>query len=61
MIRRLFSCLSPFARDINPGAASVVTSIVPGCLTGVVSDIIPDLRSSAFSDLISFDDVSEVK
>ena len=60
-MRRSFSCLSPFARDMNPGAASVVTIIGPGCLTGVVSDTIPDLRSSAFSDLISLDDVSEVK
>ena len=53
--------MSPLAKDMNPGAASVVTIIVPGCLTGVVSDMIPDFKSSAFSDLIIFDDVSDVK
>ena len=55
------SPLSPFERDIKPGAASVVTVIDPGCLIGVVRAIIPYLRSSAFSDLISLVEVREVK
>ena len=61
MIRRFFSSFSPLASDMNPGAASVVTSMGPGCLTGVVSDIIPDFRSSAYSDLISLVEAREVK
>ena len=46
---------------MKPGAASVVTIMDPGCLIGVVSEIIPDLRSSAFSDLINLVEVREVK
>ena len=60
-MRRSLSPLSPFERDIKPGAASVVTVIDPGCLIGVVRAIIPYLRSSAFSDLISLVEVREVK
>ena len=57
---RSLSSLSPFASDMKPGAASVVTVIDPGCLIGVVSEIIPDLRSSAFSDLMNLVEVREV-
>ena len=60
-MRRFLNSLSPLANEMKPGAASVVTSIGPGCLTGVVSDTIPDFRSSAFSDLISLVEVREVK
>ena len=42
MIRRFFISLSPLASDMKPGAASEVTRMGPGCLTGVVSDISPD-------------------
>ena len=61
VIKRFFSSLSPLAKDMKPGAESVVTDIGPGCLTGVVSDIIPDFRSSALLDLIIFVDTNEVK
>ena len=60
-MRRFFNSLSPLASDMNPGAASVVTSMGPGCLTGVVSDTIPYFKLSAFSDLINLVDVREVK
>ena len=46
---------------MNPRAESVVTSMGPVCLTGVVRDIIPDFRSSAFSDLINLVKTKEVK
>ena len=60
-MRRFFSSLSLLASDMNPGAASIVTSMGPGCLTGVVNDTIPDFKSSAFSDLINLVEVREVK
>ena len=61
VIRRSLSSLSPFAIEMKPSAASVVINIDPGCLIGVVSEISPDFRSSALSDLISLVEVREVK
>ena len=60
-MKTFFNSFSPLAKEIKPGAQSVVTDIGPGCLTGVVSDTIPDFKSSAFSDLIIFVDTKEVK
>ena len=53
--------LSSLARDMNPGAQSVTTEIGPGCLTGVVSLIIPDFRSIDFSDLRIVEETMDVK
>ena len=40
--------LSSLLIDTNPGAQSVTTEIGPGCLTVVVSVMIPTLRLMAF-------------
>ena len=47
--------------DIKPGAQSVTTDIGPGCLTAMVKEIIPALRSGAFSEGRIVDDIREVK
>ena len=56
-----FRSLSSLAREINPGAQSVTTEMGPGCRIGVVSLIIPDLRSIDFSDLRIVEETMEVK
>ena len=46
---------------MKPGAQSVMTEIGPGCRTGVVSLIMPDLRSADFSYLRIVKDTKDEK
>ena len=46
---------------MKPGAQSVMTEIGPGCHTGVVNLMMPDLRSVDFSDLRIVEDTMDVK
>ena len=55
------NCLLFLAADMNPGAQSFTTVIWPGCQIGVVRAIIPDFKSSAFSDGMSVRGVRDVK
>ena len=53
--------LSSLAIDMKPGAQSVTTDMGPGCLTAVVKEMIPALRSGAFSDAKIVEDIKDVK
>ena len=46
---------------MNLGAQSVTIVMGPKCQIGVVGDMRPDLRSSAFSDGIIVDETRDVK
>ena len=61
MIKTSWSFLSDFVAAMKPGAQSVMTVMGPGCPIGVVREIMPDLRSSSFSDGIRAVAIKEVK
>ena len=58
---KIFQFFVIFVRDMKPGAQSVMTEIGPGCRTGVVNLIMPDLRSADFSDLMIVKDTMDKK
>ena len=60
-ICRSLRSLSSLLIDTNLGARSVTTEIGPGCLTAVVSVMIPALRLMAFSDGRIVEEIKDVK